>query len=115
MSKLCETCIHQPVCMKDKNIVGDVYVAPHPVFFDEEYRKKTWEDFKEREAKGFPCDDYMKDDVAPVKHGKWIEDGYDDEPFVCSECGEPCISFCMGKPRWNYCPWCGAHMDGGEP
>ena len=49
--------------------------------------------------------------VVERKHGKWIEDGYEDEPYVCSECGEPCTRFCMEKPRWKYCPWCGAKME----
>ena len=49
-------------------------------------------------------------DVRPAKRGKWIEDGYYDEPCVCSYCGEPCTQTVMGKPRWNYCPFCGADM-----
>ena len=60
-SKLCETCVHTKVCMRDKNIVGDVYVAPHPLFFDEEYKQKAWENYKERETMGFPCDEYQAD------------------------------------------------------
>ena len=26
-------------------------------------------------------------DVAPIVHGEWIEDGYYDNPCVCSVCG----------------------------
>ena len=51
-------------------------------------------------------------DVWPVKRGSWIEDGYYNEPCVCSECGEPCKDTVMGKPRWNFCPNCGAKMEG---
>lgn len=47
-------------------------------------------------------------DVRPVKRGSWIEDGYYNEPCVCSECGEPCKDTLMGKPRWNFCPICGS-------
>lgn len=71
-----------------------------------------------------------------VKHGTWIEDGYNDIPCVCSNCGAeaPYISRfnetfdydweenlvptgyeedkeCI---RTQYCPNCGARMDG-EP
>lgn len=53
-------------------------------------------------------------DVAPARHASWIEDGYYNEPCVCSNCGEPCKDTVMGKPRWNYCPNCGAKMDGGQ-
>ena len=51
-------------------------------------------------------------DVVEVVHASWIEDGYYNEPCVCSNCGEPCKDTVMGKPRWNYCPSCGAKMDG---
>ena len=51
-------------------------------------------------------------DVAPVKHGRWIEhkhfhhDHYIDSTYECSECNveEPLTS--------DYCPNCGAKMDG---
>ena len=45
------------------------------------------------------------DDVAPVRHGRWIKhEGYDE----CSECHAKSI---MGH---NYCNSCGALMDGKE-
>lgn len=58
-------------------------------------------------------EDFEPADVAPVKHGEWIEDGYYNESFVCSNCGEPCRSFVLEthKPRWKYCPICGAKME----
>ena len=54
-------------------------------------------------------------DVAPVRHGQW-------EPYVeclrwrCSECGsfidiDP-IDEIIGKSLPNFCPQCGAKMDG---
>lgn len=52
-------------------------------------------------------------DVAPVVHGRWISKnhhGY-ERVFVCSNCG-----YIDGYPfndRSNYCPNCGAKMDGG--
>lgn len=36
---------------------------------------------------------------------QWIEDGYNDEPCVCSRCGQP------GKYEWWFCPNCGAEME----
>ena len=55
-SELCKACIHTKVCMKDKNLVGDVPVMGHPMFFDND---KLYEEYKEREKQGFPCEDYM--------------------------------------------------------
>lgn len=50
-------------------------------------------------------------DVQPVRHGTWIEDRYNNLDFVCSECGEPCGTMVMDKPRDRYCKWCGAKME----
>ena len=44
--------------------------------------------------------------------GEWIEDGYNHYKAVCSECGEPCATYVMGKPRDKFCKWCGADMRG---
>lgn len=44
------------------------------------------------------------------KKGEWIEDGYSHYKAVCSECGEPCATYIMGKPRDKFCKWCGADM-----
>ena len=47
-------------------------------------------------------------DVEPVKRGLWVP-----KPFGvtyiwrCSKCET------IGSPQWNYCPKCGAKMDGG--
>lgn len=53
-------------------------------------------------------------DVAPVVHGRWIHDGCRVEGGIdwchCSECGKS-DNFCA---RTNYCPKCGAKMDGGD-
>ena len=58
-------------------------------------------------------------EYAPIKHGRWIRchelrhtidgrvlDGYSE----CSVCGELYPLY----PEYNYCPNCGARMDGGE-
>ena len=47
-------------------------------------------------------------DVAPVRHGRWLCVDTDTEQFfLCNRCKK--------KEYWesNYCPNCGAKMDGG--
>ena len=46
-------------------------------------------------------------DVAPVVHGRKIEDGDIGCFWLCSLCGE-CLPYGA-----SYCPNCGAKMDGG--
>lgn len=58
--------------------------------------------------------------IDPVKHGKWIENtvgcGNPFDPYkedymdviICSECG----TYYGIEDRANYCPNCGARMDG---
>ena len=55
-------------------------------------------------------------DVAPVRHGRWVDAYPDIEPNpmfmygICSECG-----FEQGISKYlSYCPNCGAKMDGGD-
>ena len=59
-------------------------------------------------------------DVAEVKHGEWISAspcGYYD--FYCSCCKEFAITYEDSNYReryhlTDYCPFCGAKMDGGK-
>ena len=47
-------------------------------------------------------------DVAPVWHGRWLcVDSDTEQFFLCNRCKK--------KEYWesNYCPYCGAKMDGG--
>jgi predicted amidophosphoribosyltransferase len=48
--------------------------------------------------------DNMPTIEAKPKHGKWV---WKDHYLVCSECGEE-------NDRKNYCPNCGARMNGEE-
>ena len=58
-------------------------------------------------------------DVAPVRHGRWIEDertypGPGLKNNLCSACGEVAGAWKEGlEPgrKWAYCPNCGARMD----
>jgi len=47
-------------------------------------------------------------EAEPVKHGRWIDNGICDSMLsACSICGYSC-----GAYSFNYCPNCGARMDG---
>lgn len=46
--------------------------------------------------------------IDPVKHGTWIEYPIADEMNKCSECGV------LRFGESNYCPNCGAKMEGSE-
>lgn len=64
-------------------------------------------------------------DVQPVKHGKWIAEnqdkkrsiysvnrGYADR-FTCSNCNNYTYTYTLMKVcEYDYCPNCGARMDG---
>ena len=51
-------------------------------------------------------------DVAPVKHGHWVKEKPDVlihwHCSVCKNC------YYLEEPNANYCPNCGAKMDGGD-
>ena len=55
-----------------------------------------------------------KNDYVELKHGKWVAITEWSQnlgclvpiDFECSECG------CLGFDHYNYCPSCGARMDG---
>lgn len=51
-------------------------------------------------------------DVAPVRHGRWF---YSFGGWLCSECDDQAPFWCMASTQnlSNYCPNCGAKMDGG--
>lgn len=47
-------------------------------------------------------------DAEPVRHGKWVDNGLPNSMLSkCSECG-----MLHGACTFNYCPHCGAKMDG---
>lgn len=62
-------------------------------------------------------DDAPTIDYAPVRHGEWV---WDDDGFCrCSHCEQkaPVVPQCNDEPittQTDYCPNCGAKMDGGK-
>lgn len=59
-------------------------------------------------------------EAKPVRHGKWIEEDdyeYGENVWRCSVCGEPYVLMEEITPKqalYNYCPYCGAKMDGAD-
>ena len=51
-------------------------------------------------------------DVAPVKHGHWRQ--VDESKCECSNCGIVALIGLYPHGDKNYCPNCGAKMDGGK-
>lgn len=50
-------------------------------------------------------------DVAPVVHGEWLNGKTFLENAVCSNCNTTYEAY---YSKYQYCPNCGAKMDGGE-
>ena len=51
-------------------------------------------------------------DVAPVRHGRW-EEASDGDGIVCPFCRTDFCTIIYDTEHFNYCPNCGAKMDGG--
>lgn len=94
---ICRKCFHSYVCEQFN-----------------EHRDSDWDNKKCH----FANDHFVPtSDVAEVKHGHWITqeeaealDRY-DLAFCCSACCE-CNWDCTESESFNYCPNCGAKMDG---
>ena len=60
----------------------------------------------------FIVDEIPTADVAPVRHGYWVKEKRDVLiHWHCSACKE---CFYLDMPNAEYCPRCGAKMDGKE-
>lgn len=64
-------------------------------------------------------DDIPAADVAPVVHGRWDDSGRYTFPsgntaVRCTNCGCALTESEYRLNNWNYCPVCGARMDGGD-
>ena len=59
-------------------------------------------------------DDAPTVDVQVVNHGKWTKSDY-PKMLVCSVCRDAYVEDDWLKSnKWQYCPHCGAKMDGKE-
>lgn len=61
--------------------------------------------------------------IDPVKHGQWLPHPTEPDWDVCSVCGIGTHrrfhgydngGFWDSEESFQYCPWCGAKLDGGE-
>lgn len=64
-------------------------------------------------------EDALTIDAEPARHGRWEEKPYKNYPAYsvmrCSECGWFIHkSKLRNSDKFNFCPNCGAKMDGGE-
>ena len=59
-------------------------------------------------------DDAPTVDAVEVVHGHWYKAPH--HPYRCSNCGEMALLDMYGESHYrsNYCPNCGAKMDGGN-
>ena len=78
-------------------------------------REAAIEAVKHAWAKGLEPSQYIEiitvADVAPVRHGRWVKHG---RRWQCTNC--KVLMSIDGTPKenlLNYCPNCGAKMDGG--
>ena len=77
--------------------------------FKGEHNLYSWEEIEEF------IDSIPAADVQPVVHGKWVDEGFYADgsakhAFHCSNCGHHIIEW--KDDTSNYCPNCGAIMDG---
>lgn len=104
--------------------IADYAVDEHPYDKNPE-QPETYSDYNQ--GWNDACD-YIRDrlentekaDVEPVRHGRWIVSqehndiiDMDVTKYTCSVCGQYRLSATMLSQATDYCPNCGAQMDGG--
>ena len=60
----------------------------------------------------FDIENFPTADVTPVRHGRW-EEASDGDGIVCPFCRTDFCTIIYDTEYFNYCPNCGAKMDGG--
>lgn len=86
-------------------------------YIDKEFVIETIEELKSKALPKALLFDHLKkvieifptEDFAPVKHGHWAKCF---GSFRCSKCAHG-FDYDRYLPFFNYCPCCGAKMDGG--
>ena len=95
--------------VKELSIILDIMKNPDSEFATDDYIDGFSDGISAaiKELEAFPTAD-----VAPVKHGHWVKEKSDVlihwHCSVCKNC------YYLEEPNANYCPNCGAKMDGGE-
>ena len=83
---------------------------------DEYINKQAFLDHMKRTDKyfnvKFDIENFPNADVAPVRHGRW-EEASDGDGIVCPFCRTDFCTIIYDTECFNYCPNCGAKMDGG--
>ena len=77
-----------------------------------DYEHGNWHFLSGIETAREIIDDALTVDAELIRHGQWKGKpiaGY--STVRCSECGDV---FLENSGRWNYCPNCGARMDGNK-
>lgn len=85
------------------------------------WRSPTWDERRvtvDTDDVHFGVDKIPAADVAPVVHGRWDDSGRYTFPsgstaVRCTNCGCALTESEYRLNNWNYCPVCGAKMDGG--
>ena len=88
---LCEKCIHGEICAD-----------------------RGWMDEGDERALVECCNFKNKEDFVEVKHGEWIDrdESYWETRCTCSNCNKDGITIDGYPVHTDYCPNCGAKMDG---
>ena len=55
----------------------------------------------------------MRNNRIKAHKGTWVWKP-DKRCWECDQCGETTMESVMYKPRFRFCPWCGAEMRGGR-
>lgn len=92
------------------------YIDIEPYEKDGWYLQKTYYDTYGAGVKTTPLISVPTAEAEPVRHGRWIVlhgvlagDGIYGDMGECSNCG-----LHLRNWEWDYCPNCGAKMDGEE-
>ena len=94
-STLCKSCVYSDNCMRDKNLFGDRFIAGNPMIFDND---KLWNEYKEREAAGFPCSNYKDEKTYLNELAKKL--GYRLIPDRKHTKFLPCTCGCNRRDHW---------------
>lgn len=86
------------------------FIDAEPRYIDANSLKQKWL-FLGKDGKPYrdEIDAQPTADVAPVVHGEWKPNNLNGfKIYDCSNCGVHM------EAKFNYCPFCGARMDGGK-